>query len=111
MQRKLFTVDATAGGNSVSPVWVVDTFNNPCNIALEVGVSGSVGYTVQHTLADPRTINLNTNATVTWLNHQYLLNMTTASAGNYAFPPTGIRLLVSAGTGQATFRIVQAGPI
>lgn len=111
MYRKFFSIDATAGGNSISPVWVVDTYNNPCNIGLECRVSGTVGYTVQFTMVDPRTTDLNTNANVTWLNHQYLVNQTTTSAGNFAFPPSAIRAVVSAGTGQLSFRIVQAGPI
>ncbi len=109
MYPKLFTVNATAGGNSVSPAYVVDTYNNPTTIALIVDVSGSVGYTVQDTAVDPRTTNLNT-ASVSWQNHQYLVNQTTASAGNYAFPPAAIRILVSAGTGQVTFTIIAAGP-
>jgi len=113
MKPKSFTVDATAGGNSYSPAYTIDTYNNPCNIGMSVVVSGSVGYTVQHTFTDPRTNNLNdlTANQSTWINHQYLINQTTTSAGNYAFPPSAIRLLVSGGTtGQAIFNIIQGGP-
>jgi len=109
MQPKVFTVTASAGGTSNSPVYVVDTYNVPANIALGVVVTGSASYTVQHNFTDPRTTNLNT-LTTGWMDHQYLLNMTTTSAGNYAFPPAGIRLqLGAAASATATFTIIQAG--
>lgn len=111
MQPKSFTVTATAGGNTYSPVVVVDTYNDPCNIALGIVVTGSALYTVQHNFTDPRTTNLNTVLSAGWMDHQFLVNQTTTSAGNYAFPPAAIRLsLGAAATATAVFTVIQGGP-
>lgn len=111
MQPHTFSVTASAGGITYSPVYVVDTFNNPTTIGLGVVVTGSASYTVQHTFTDPRTTNLNDINAATWINHQFLVNQTTTSAGNYAFPPTAIRLaLAAAASATASFTVIQAGP-
>lgn len=110
MQPKSFTVTGSAGGASVSPVFVVDTYNVPCNIGIGVVVSGTVVYDVQHTFADPRTVNLNIPSNATWLNNDVLVSATTTDDTNYAYPPSGIRLsLRAASSGQATISIIQAG--
>lgn len=111
MQPKSFTIVGSAGGASVSPVYVVDTYQVPCNIGIGVVVSGTVVYDVQHTFANPQTTNLNT-ATVTWLNNDVLVSGTSTDDTNYAFPPSAIRLsLRAASSGQATINIIQAGAL
>lgn len=120
MRPKVFTVTASAGGNTFSPAYPIDICNDPTDIGIGVDVifgSGSAGYTVQHTFDDPWAINLNTspngNSTITgiWHNNSSLINQTTNGDTNYAFPPRAIRLLVSAAaSAQVRMVIVQAGP-
>lgn len=112
MRSNTFLVTASAGGNSVSPVYVTDLYAVPFNVGGGVIVTGSAGYTVQHTFNDPSGIDLNTNAAVTWFNNTYLSNQIASGDFNYAAPVTGIRLLVSAATtATATLQIIQTGPI
>lgn len=112
MRAKTFTVTASAGGASTSPVYPIDTYQNPCNIGIGVTIvgAGSAVYTVQHTFADPWSQNLNT-ASVTWLNNDILVSATTNGDTNYAFPPRAVRLsLAAAASASATITIQQAGP-
>lgn len=123
MRPKSFTVAGSAGGVSHSPVYIVDTYNNPCNIGIGVVCSGAhIIADVQHTFADPFSANLNANVSASaWINNATLVSATQANTANgavdtnYAFPPRAIRLRVramaSAGTGEsATITIQQAGP-
>jgi hypothetical protein len=123
MRAKTFTVIPTAGGPTYSPVYVVDTYGNPCNIGIGVTVSGAESIAdVQHTFSDPFAINLTANVSAgVWINNSTLVSATQANNingttdTNYAFPPRGIRLraraLTSAGAGNAiTITIQQAGP-
>lgn len=122
MRVKTFTVVGTAGGPTYSPVWAVDTYNNPCNIGIGVVVSGPLAIAdVQHTFGDPWSLNLNTVSAAAWINNSTLTSATQANGingatdTNYAFPPRAIRLrvraLASASVGeQATITIQQAGP-
>lgn len=123
MRSKSFTVQGSAGGQSVSPVFIVDNYNNPCNIGVGVVVSGAnIVADVQHTFANWASVNLNASASAAaWINNATLVSATQASNPNgatdtnYAFGPTAIRLRVramaSAGTNeQATITIQQAGP-
>lgn len=123
MRGKTFTVVGSTGGPTYSPVYIVDTFNNPSNIGIGVTVSGAETIAdVQHTFGNWGTTNLNVVSAVPWINNATLVSATQANNingttdTNYAFPPTGIRLrvraLTSAGAGNAaTITIVQAGPI
>lgn len=123
MRPKTFTVDGSTGGVSVSRAFVVDRFNNPCNIGVGVVVSGNNTIAdVQHTFADIGAVDVNASVSaVAWINNTTLASATQASNPNgaydtnYAFGCTAIRLrvraLASAGTGErATITIQQAGP-
>jgi hypothetical protein len=122
MRSKTFSVVGSAGGPTYSPVFTVDTYNNPCNIGIGVVVSGNNTIAdVQHTFADPWSTNLNVVSAVAWINNATLVSATAANNingatdTNYAFPPRAIRMrvraLASAGTGErATITIQQAGP-
>lgn len=105
------TVIATAGGPTYSPVYVVDHWTDPCNIAIGVDVVTTALYTVQHTFADPFTINLNVASAATWYPNEILVSANATNDTNYAFPPSAIRLkLYPANTGSAIMTIIQAGP-
>ncbi len=122
MRMKVFTVTASAGGNTYSPAYPIDTYPDPTNIGLAVDiVYGLVSavFTVQHTFDDPYTINLNspqstavnTLAGAVWHNHATIVNASANIDSNYAAPPRAIRLLLSAAASAAVrFTIVQAGP-
>lgn len=98
---KVQQVSKTGVGSSSSIV--VNTNISPCNIGFGVVVSGTVNYTVQHTFDDPAT------GFTTWFSHPTIASKTDNQDGNYAFPVTGIKLLVNSGDGSATMNLVQAG--
>jgi hypothetical protein len=111
------TVIASAGGNTFSNAFVVDTYSNPCNIGIGVNIDYGLGgnsalYTVQHTFADPFTVNLNDRSlTSLWLDNDVLVSAKVSDDTNYAFPPSAIRLkLYPAVSAKATITIIQAGP-
>lgn len=99
-------VSATGNGASVvvsNPVVVNYRQNNfKVGLAAVVGGTGTVSYTVQHTLDDPysfsSTSDFNTNAT--WFDNDEpdLVNATGNQDGNIFFPVRAIRLSLSATT-------------
>lgn len=121
MRQKTYTVTASAGGNTYSPAYPIDTYAIPTNIGLAVDViygQTSAGFTVQHTFDDPSQINLNspqstaltTSSGAVWHNHAVIVNSSANIDSNYAAPPRAIRLLVSAAVSAAfRFTIIQAG--
>ena len=98
---KLQTVSKTGTGSS--DALVMNTNVTPFNVGFGVIVSGDVNYTVQHTFDDPAV------GFTTWFAHPSVASETTNQDGNYAFPVTGIKLLVNSGDGTATLKLVQAG--
>lgn len=95
------TVSQTGVGSSNNIV--INTNVTPVNIGFGVIVTGTVTYTVQHTFDDPAV------GFSTWFSHPTVVDETTNQDGNYAFPVTGVKLLVTAGTGTATLKLIQAG--
>ena len=98
---KVQTVSKTGVGSSSA--LVMNTNQTPFNVGFGVVVSGTVTYTVQHTFDDPGV------GFTTWFSHPTIFDETTNQDGNYAFPVTGIKLLVTDGSGTATMNLVQAG--
>lgn len=98
---KVQTVSKTGVGSSSA--LVMNTNATPFNVGFGVVVSGTVDYTVQHTFDDPAV------GFSTWFSHPTIAGETTNQDGNYAFPVTGIKLLVNSGDGTATLKLVQAG--
>lgn len=98
---KVQTVSKTGVGSS-DPL-VMNTNISPFNVGFGVIVSGTVDYTVQHTFDDPAT------GFSTWFSHPTIAGETTNQDGNYAFPVTGIKVLVNSGSGTATLKLIQAG--
>lgn len=98
---KLQTVSKTGVGSSSA--LVMNTNVTPFNVGFGVVVTGTVDYTVQHTFDDPA-IGFST-----WFAHPTIAGETTNQDGNYAFPVTGIKLLMNSGDGTATLKLVQAG--
>jgi len=98
---KVQIVSKTGAGSSSA--LVMNTNSTPFNVGFGVVVSGTVTYTVQHTFDDPAT------GFTTWFSHPTIAAKTDNQDGNYAFPVTGIKVLVTAGSGTATMNLVQAG--
>ena len=98
---KVQTVSKTGVGSS--DALVMNTNISPFNVGFGVIVSGTVDYTVQHTFDDPAT------GFSTWFSHPTIAGETTNQDGNYAFPVTGIKVLVNSGSGTATLKLIQAG--
>lgn len=98
---KLQTVSKTGVGSSSAIV--MNTNVSPFNVGFGVIASGTVNYTVQHTFDDPAT------GFSTWFSHPTVASQTANADGNYAFPVTGIKVLVNSGSGTATLKLVQAG--
>ena len=98
---KVQTVSKTGTGSS--PALVMNTNISPFNVGFGVIATGTVTYTVQHTFDDPAV------GFSVWYSHPTIAAKTDNQDGNYAFPVTGIKVLVTAGTGTATMNLLQAG--
>lgn len=98
---KVQTVSKTGVGSSDS--LVMNTNISPFNVGFGVIVTGTVNYTVQHTFDDPA------SGFSTWFSHPTVAAQIANADGNYAFPVTGIKVLVNSGSGTATLKLVQAG--
>jgi hypothetical protein len=98
---KLQTVSKTGVGSSSS--LVMNTNISPFNVGFGVVVTGTVNYTVQHTFDDPAV------GFTTWFSHPTIASQAANADGNYAFPVTGIKVLVNSGSGTATLNLIQAG--
>jgi len=98
---KVQTVSKTGTGSSSS--LVMNTNISPFNVGFGVVVTGTVNYTVQHTFDDPAVGFTN------WFSHPTIASKTDNQDGNYAFPVTGIKVLMNSGAGTATMNLIQAG--
>ena len=98
---KVQTVSKTGTGSSSA--LVMNTNISPFNVGFGVVVTGTVNYTVQHTFDDPAV------GFTTGFSHPTIASKTDNQDGNYAFPVTGIKVLVNSGAGTATMSLVQAG--
>ena len=102
MRVQTLTYDAADATGSSSPA-VMNTNVSPFNVGFGVVVTGTVTYTVEHTFDDPGIGFTN------WFPHPTIADKSTDQDGNYAFPVTGIKVLVTAGDGTATMNLIQAG--
>lgn len=100
------TYSVTGVGNSA--VCPTDHYVSPFNVALSVVVTGTITYTVQYTFDDVFAAGF-TASTANWTPHPSLTSQSTTLSSNIAYPVRGIRLNTSAGTGNATLTIIQAG--
>jgi hypothetical protein len=103
--RRIVLSQTGAGASAVSPM---NLNTSPFNVGFGVIVSGTVNYTVQHTFDDVFSPTFDPS-TATWFPHPTIASQAANADGNYAFPVTGIRLLVNSGGGSATLVLLQAG--
>jgi hypothetical protein len=99
---KQVVVSKTGVGSS--PTVGTDLYISPFNVGFGVKVTGTVNYTIQHTFDD-----IQTNLSPTWYSHPTITSKTDNQDGNYAFPVSGIKLLVNSGDGTAVLTVIQAG--
>ncbi len=85
---------AQTGVGASAAVGINDT--NDIRISYGVSVSGTVTYTVQHSLDGATYFDNSDNAA-----------QTTSKDGNYIFPVRDVRVNVTAGTGTATLHVRQ----
>lgn len=109
----------TITGSGISNAWCPD-FYKSAPFAIGVGCvvnSSNVTYSVEHTF-DPiffaiygSSVGTVLSSNATWFQNSGITSQSTNKDGNYAFPVTGIRLNVSAGssTGTVTMSLIQAG--
>ena len=90
-------------GTGSSSALVMNTNISPFNVGFGVVVTGTVNYTVQHTFDDPAV------GFTTWFDHPSVASETTSQDGNYAFPVTGVKVLVNSGGGSVVMNLVQSG--
>ncbi len=99
----------TASDAAPSQVYPTNTLITPFNIGLGGRVTGGTPtWQVQHTFDDVFSPTFDPG-TATWYTHSSLTGQTGAADGNYAFPVTGIRVRVTAGTGTVALTVVPAG--
>jgi len=98
---KVQTVSQTGVGSS--PALVMNTNISPFNVGFGVIATGTVTYTIQHTFDDPAV------GFSVWYPHPTIAAKTDNQDGNYAFPVTGVKVLVTSGDGTATMNLLQAG--
>lgn len=101
-------VTYTIIGTGTSGVMVPDQYISPFNVSLGVTVSGTSTYTVQYTFDDVFASNY-VPASGNWVDHPTLTAQTGSKDSNIAYPVSGIRLNVTAGTGTVRLVITQAG--
>ncbi len=96
-------VEVTGVGNGP---WIpLDIYQNPFNASLAVEVSGTVTYSVVWTVDDI----WNVSDPTSFAGPANLQGATTSQVGSLTSPVTAVQLQVTAGTGTATLRVVQAG--
>jgi hypothetical protein len=96
---------ATTGASSSNPYpvnWKAANFG--LGLGLTMTASKGIGADVEHSFDDPKVGFTN------WFKHASLTGKTASADGNYAYPVTAIRLVVSAASvsgGTTTLSIVQ----
>ena len=98
---KVQTVSKTGTGSSSAIV--MNTNISPFNVGFGTIVTGSATYTIQHTFDDPGV------GFTTWYSHPTVVDEDANADGNYAFPVTGIKILITAGDGSVELNLIQAG--
>lgn len=92
-------------GTGASDPIVMNLNATPFNVGFGVVATGTVTYTIQHTFD-----NIGSGF-VTWYPHPVIAAKSDNQDGNYAFPVSGIRVLVTDGDGTADVTVIQSGII
>lgn len=104
-------VRVTVSSASASNVIPLNTYADPFNVGIgcDVSAGGTLTYTVQHTFDDVQSSTFDPTY-ATWYSNATLVAQIADKDGNYAYPVTAVRLLVTAYTsGSVTMTVIQAG--
>ena len=104
-------IRVTVSSATASQVIPMNTYAVPFNVGIgcDVSAGASLTYTVQHTFDDVQSPSFNPS-TATFFSNSTIVAQTGDKDGNYAYPVTGIRLLVTAWTsGSVTMTVIQSG--
>lgn len=106
------TADAVkVGTNGVGASAIINPDSNMSPFAIGIGTvlnSGSANWTVQHTFDNIYSAGTYAPAPYAWFANSGLTTKSANADGNYAFPVSGIRLLINSGTGSVTMTLIQA---
>lgn len=80
------SIIASFGGVGQSRPFIVNRYNTPAEIAMQVTVGGTIAFNVRSTLDDVQTIN-----PPTWVNHP-TMSGTATRQDNYTFPPSALQI-------------------
>ena len=86
----------------------VDTMRQPVNVAFQIGVTGTINYSIQTTVQDVN--NLPSGTTYPTAFDSVVAGQAGNMGGSLTDPVTFFRLLVNSGTGAAILSYQQAGP-
>lgn len=101
-------VISKTGAGATDPV-PMNQYTSPFNVGFGCDVTGTATYTVQHTFDDVFASDFDPT-TAKWFNHSSVSGVSTDQDGNYAFPVSAIRVVLSGGsTGTVDTTILQAG--
>ena len=101
MQQQI--VSQTGVGSSSTLVMNINT--SPFNVGFGIKVTGTVTYSVQHSF-DKTNVS---GGVTTWYSHPTIASKTDNQDGNYAFPVSAIKLIITAGDGTAILTVIQSG--
>lgn len=83
---------------------------NPFNCSLSLAFGGTATAKVQYTLSDTKDATDAIGTGMTWFDHATLNGGSVNAVGNFAFPVSAVRLVVSAWTsGNVILTVLQAG--
>ena len=107
------SVELGTNGVGASPWFLVPPRRNEFSMAIGTYPTGTVNWTVQFTLDQVFDAQYNLLPTVVpyWFSHSVITGVSSAIAGNFAFPPTAVRTLVNSGTGTVTSIFNQNLPV
>lgn len=100
------TISQTGTGRSA--VIAADSFQNPFNVGVQVDVTGTVTFSIEFTMDDIMASGFSASS-AQWSAASGLSALSAAAAGALLVPCHGISINVTAGTGTATAKLVQAG--
>lgn len=103
----LTTTDASGGATS-SGVAVMDTYQNPFSVTVNVDVTGTVNFTVQYTMDNPFASNF-VASSAAWFADVNGSAKTADTEVTISYPVRAIRILQNSGNGSTSTVVIQAG--
>ena len=103
-----FSKTLTQTGAGQTTPWIVDQYANPQNIGANIGISGTVNYSIQGCTDDFSPQWDVTNNTPNWVDLTGFGGLTAAFIGQLPQGPWTMIRLVNSGTGTVTAKFLQS---